>query len=103
MKSFVLRHEILCAVAALILVGPAVAACGGGGAGHSPSYKAGYDFATQDMAPGNADAKIQANATQAGEVCGMLASKGLNGANDSKEWIQGCADAVTAHKAAGGT
>jgi len=51
MKSFVLPHKISRAAAAavaLILVGLAFAACGGRG-GHSAAYKAGYDWAIQDV------------------------------------------------------
>jgi len=106
MKSFVLRHKILraAAAAALILVGLAFAACGAGG-GHSAAYKAGYDWAIQDIDSGAVPSP--ATRADADEVCGQAAIKGINGSNDSKEWTKGCTDAVLTHtataKTSGGT
>jgi hypothetical protein len=94
MKSVILRHKILYA-AALILVGLAFTACGGGG--HSAAYQAGYDWATQNMA--KAGELRQVTPSEADQGCGMIEKKtGVNGSNDPTEWIKGCADAV-AHKA----
>jgi hypothetical protein len=96
MKSVILRHKILYA-AALILMGLAFTACGGGG-GHSAAYQAGYDWASKGVAGAGAGELRQVNPSDADQGCGVLAKKGFNGSNDSTEWIKGCADAI-AHKA----